>query len=181
MLFLRRNPTPTHKHSILRPQTSSSNPLPPSSNLFTQRLTFCLRASRYRLLHPVTSTNSHDLPALVVTLCEVIRPIPFQRSESMDKDIPTFYVKTLPSTKHFRNGGSGILYTYASCTTKVIKLPFSSEASTANLEIEKRVYQRLGCYPNIIRCLRIEDYGIHLERAEHSSVREYYAEAAPRH
>jgi serine/threonine protein kinase len=94
----------------------------------------------------------------------------------MNKDIPTFYVKTLPGTKHFRNGGSGILYTYPGCTTEVIKLPFSSEASTANLEIEKRVYQRLGCHPNIIKCLRIEDYGIHLERAEHNSIREYYAE-----
>ncbi|KAI0867269.1 kinase-like domain-containing protein [Hypoxylon argillaceum] len=91
-------------------------------------------------------------------------------------DIQTYYVMTLPGTEYFKGGGSGKLYTYPNCTTEVIKLPFSSKASTANLEIEKRVYQRLGSHPNIIRCLRIEDYGIHLERAEHCSIREYYAE-----
>lgn len=94
----------------------------------------------------------------------------------MNEDIPTFYVKTLPGTKHFGNGGSGILYTYPDSTTEVVKLPFSSKASTTNLEIEKRVYQRLGRHPNIIRCVRTEDYGIHLERPEHNSIREYYAE-----
>jgi serine/threonine protein kinase len=142
----------------------------------TWRLTFCLHASSYRLRYPVMSTDSHNRSVPVVIPCEFIRLIPFPRLKSMDEDIPTFYVKTLPGTEHFRNGGSGILYTYPGCTTEVIKLPFSSEASTANLEIEKRVYQRLGYHPNIIRCLRIEDYGIHLERAKHSSVREYYAE-----
>jgi hypothetical protein len=77
----------------------------------------------------------------MVTLCKLICLIPFLRLESINKDILTFYVKTLPGTKHFRNGGFGILYTYPGCITKVIKLPFFSEASTTNLEIEKRVYQ----------------------------------------
>ena len=96
----------------------------------------------------------------------------------MDKGQNTYYTKPLPDTKFFKIGGSGAIYTPngAAADTELIKLPWDSEASTANLEIEKRVYRRLdNGHPNIIRCLRIADYGIHLERAAHSSLREYFA------
>lgn len=97
----------------------------------------------------------------------------------MDKQQNTYFVKTLPDTEFFKIGGSGALYTPtgADGETELIKLPWNSEASLANLEIERRVYRRLGdSHPNIIRCLRIEDYGIHLERARYGSLREYFAD-----
>jgi len=95
----------------------------------------------------------------------------------MDKTQNTYFVDTLPDTAFFKIGGSGALYTpNGAAETELIKLPWNSDASIGNLEIEKRVYRRLGDgHPNIIRCLRIEDYGVHLERAAHSSLREYFA------
>jgi hypothetical protein len=49
----------------------------------------------------------------------------------MDRYIPTYYVKPLPGMEYFKGDGPGFLYTYPGCTTEVIELPGSSEASTA--------------------------------------------------
>jgi serine/threonine protein kinase len=97
----------------------------------------------------------------------------------MDKQQGSYFVQTLPDTEFFKIGGSDALYmpTDDAAETELIELPRNSAASLANLEIERRVYRRLGNkHPNIIRCLPLENYGIHLERAKYGSLREYFAD-----
>ncbi len=60
---------------------------------------------------------------------------------------------------------------------ELIKLGTTNPVSLATIAVEKRVYERLGLgptsrHPNIISCLRIESYGLHLERAKHGAIRE---------
>lgn len=93
----------------------------------------------------------------------------------MNDQRPLHYVDHLPNARFFKSGGSGYLYTIPHCPAELIKQPSTRPASIRDLAIEKRVYGRLGSHRNIIQCLRIEDYGIHLERASYGSLREYYA------
>ncbi len=94
--------------------------------------------------------------------------------DSMAGEIYYHIVKQLPGTDYLTYGSSGTLYIYRD-RPEVVKIATTSPRSLANIEIEKRVYERLGTsHPNIIHCLRIEDYGIHLEWAEHGSIREYF-------
>ncbi|KAF2254384.1 hypothetical protein BU26DRAFT_559083 [Trematosphaeria pertusa] len=71
-------------------------------------------------------------------------------------------------------GASGAIFAYPSRPHEVSKLPYRAQSSIDNVEIEKRIYRRLETHPNIIRCLRIDDDAIHLERAKYGSIRQYY-------
>jgi hypothetical protein len=91
------------------------------------------------------------------------------------KEFPARCPIQLKATDHIATGMSGGIFHNPLCSTEVLKLATSRKAPMVNLRIEKRVHQRLGCRPNLVRCLRTEDYGVHLERAEHYSIRDYYA------
>jgi len=84
------------------------------------------------------------------------------------------WCNALPGTELLICGGSGFLYRYPGNDTEILKLPTTYPPAIRNMEIEKRVYRRLGSHPNIIKCLRIEDYGIHLERAKYGCLRQYF-------
>jgi serine/threonine protein kinase len=71
-------------------------------------------------------------------------------------------------------GGAGATYSYADKPHQVSKLPFRDPKCFQMMEIEKQIYKRLGSHPNIIECLEIDDEAIHLERAEHDCIRQYY-------
>ncbi|KAK3320545.1 kinase-like domain-containing protein [Cercophora scortea] len=73
-------------------------------------------------------------------------------------------------------GGSGATFTFADRPGQVSKLPYHQAAPTANVEVEKRIYKRLGSHPNIIPCLGIDADAIHLELAEHGCLRLYFRE-----
>ena len=85
-------------------------------------------------------------------------------------------------TEALAHGGSGGIYFWLDKPGEVIKLPWSTPSSIENVEIEKGVFKRLGCHPNIVPCLRIADTGpvsvvaehIVLKRAEHGSIREFF-------
>jgi len=87
-------------------------------------------------------------------------------------------------TKALAHGGSGGIYYWPDKPGEVIKLPWTTPSSIENVEIEKRIFKRLGCHPNIVPCLRMADTGpvsvvaehIVLKRAEHGSIREYFRE-----
>jgi serine/threonine protein kinase len=93
-----------------------------------------------------------------------------------DDDCPVYWYQYPPGSKFWRAGGSGGLYFYPSCSTELIKVPSTKPSSIKNMEIEKRIYKRLGSHPNIVPCLRIDDTGILLKRAEHGAIREFFAE-----
>ncbi|WEW57253.1 hypothetical protein PRK78_002718 [Emydomyces testavorans] len=92
-------------------------------------------------------------------------------------DIPTYHILTPPDAEFLTCGGSCAIFSYPDNSAEVAKVHSSDPASIRDLDIEKRIYARFeaaGYHPNIIRCLRIEDYGIHLERAEHGCIRAYF-------
>jgi serine/threonine protein kinase len=95
-------------------------------------------------------------------------------STTTDDDQKFSKINIRPNTTFLTFGGSGFIYTYPNCPTQVIKLCSDHPNSSANIRIERQVYARLGNHQNIIRCLRIEDDGVLLERAPHGSLREYY-------
>lgn len=79
-------------------------------------------------------------------------------------------------------GGSGHIFYWPENTTEVMKLPTTDPSSIEDIEIEKRIYKRLGSHPNIVPCLRIAETGpvpvcaehIVLKRAEHGTIRQYF-------
>lgn len=90
------------------------------------------------------------------------------------KHITTYQVNYPDGAKFFKIGGSGLLYTLPGNTAEVLKVPSTNPRTIANHAIERRIYKRLGSHPNIIKCLRMDDYGIYLERAEHGCIRQYF-------
>lgn len=48
----------------------------------------------------------------------------------------------------------------------VLKVPLPFEEFEQAMEIEKRVYRRLGKHPNLPNVVDVDEYGIYLERAE---------------
>ncbi|KAF1993987.1 kinase-like protein, partial [Amniculicola lignicola CBS 123094] len=65
---------------------------------------------------------------------------------------------------------------------EVIKLPTTDPSSIEDIEIEKRIYKRLGSHPNIVPCLRIAETGpvsvcaehIVLKRAEYGTLHQFF-------
>ncbi|KAF2240911.1 hypothetical protein BU26DRAFT_525477 [Trematosphaeria pertusa] len=56
----------------------------------------------------------------------------------------------------------------------VLKVPLPFEEFKQAMEIEKRVYRRLGKHPNLPNVVDMNEYGIYLKRAESRCLRLYY-------
>lgn len=84
------------------------------------------------------------------------------------------WFKYPPGSKWLSAGGSGGIYYFPDNLTEVIKVPSNQERSNRSIEIEKRIYERLGSHPNIVPVLRIDETGIVLKRAVHGSLRQYF-------
>ena len=95
-----------------------------------------------------------------------------------DHGTPTesYGVMTPDGAELLAMGGTGAIFTHLDSPHEAIKLPYCTQSSTDNIEIEKRIYRRLGAHPNIIGCLRIDEKAIYLERAKYGSIRQYYRE-----
>ena len=71
-------------------------------------------------------------------------------------------------------GGPGAIFTFDDRPGQVSKLPYRAELPTANVEVEKRIYRRLGEHPNIIGCVGIDEKAIHLELAKYGCLHQYF-------
>ena len=58
----------------------------------------------------------------------------------------------------------------------VVKCPHDIAQNRAAVDMEARIYERLGPHANLVRVLRKDDYGIYMERAQHGCLRVYYME-----
>jgi serine/threonine protein kinase len=107
--------------------------------------------------------------------------IPLEKDEYGNVIFPTWVLHPR-GTKLLDWGGSGHIFYWPGNTTEVMKLPTTDRGSIWDIEIEKRVYKRLGSHPNILPCLRIAETGIDsvgaehivLKRAEHGTIRQYF-------
>jgi serine/threonine protein kinase len=89
-------------------------------------------------------------------------------------DPPVLWFDYPPGWEWLSACGSGGIYYSPDNPTEVLKLPSNADRSIKAIEIEKRIYQRLGSHPNIVPVIRIDDTGILLRRAEHGSLREFF-------
>ncbi|KAF2105235.1 hypothetical protein BDV96DRAFT_655820 [Lophiotrema nucula] len=77
---------------------------------------------------------------------------------------------------------SNCRFSWPENTTEAMELPTTDPSSIEDIEIEKRIYKRLGSHPNIVSCLRIAETGpvsvcaehIVLKRAEYGTIRQYF-------
>jgi serine/threonine protein kinase len=104
------------------------------------------------------------------------------------KDIAITWLLSPQGTELLGRGSCGGVVYWPDKPKEVIKVPSSEPSAQQDIEIEKRIYRRLGSHPNIVECLRIEeaDYNktdergfpvtehIVLKRAEYGTIREYF-------
>jgi serine/threonine protein kinase len=98
------------------------------------------------------------------------------------EDITVTWALNPRGTELLAWGGSGYIFYWPGNTTEVMKLPTTDPSSIEDIEIEKRIYNRLGSHPNIVPCLRVTETGpvpvcaehIVLKRAEHGTIRQYF-------
>jgi serine/threonine protein kinase len=103
-------------------------------------------------------------------------PNPPPEIDENGKVTHVYYLRALPSFKILDCGSNGAVCIHPDRPSEAIKVPISRPGALADFEVEKRIYTRLGSHPNIVKCLRIEDSAIYLERAEHGCIRQYYRE-----
>ncbi len=73
-------------------------------------------------------------------------------------------------------GGCGLFYIHPDRPDVVTKVAKPIDSCIADLEIEKRVYRRLGKHPHLAKVVAMDEYGIHLKLASHGCLRLYYRE-----
>ncbi|KAI0868195.1 kinase-like domain-containing protein [Hypoxylon argillaceum] len=88
--------------------------------------------------------------------------------------VESYGVSTPAGAELLTMGGSGAIFTYPDKPNIVAKLPYRKQSLIENIEIEKRIYRRLGSHPNVILCVNIDDDAIYLERAKYGCIRQYY-------
>ncbi|EEP78337.1 predicted protein [Uncinocarpus reesii 1704] len=96
-----------------------------------------------------------------------------------DELVQETFIKGPPDGERLVVCGVGCLYYWPDDPSRVVKVARSTPEANAQIEIEKRIYSRFeekGYHPNIIKCLRYDDSGIYLERAEHGSLTAYFEE-----
>jgi serine/threonine protein kinase len=100
------------------------------------------------------------------------------RMSSKSHDVPTksYSIMTPPGATLLAIGGSSAIFTYPDRPNEVSKRPYNAAPFIKHFEIEKRVYHRLECHPNIIGYLSINADAIRLERAQYNYIRQFYRE-----
>lgn len=73
-----------------------------------------------------------------------------------------FQDNVLPIEDLIGGGVSGVIYALDEDT--VLKTATGLNFSVHDLEVERRIYERLSCHPCILRCIRVETRGLVLER-----------------
>ncbi len=76
--------------------------------------------------------------------------------------------------KYIVIGGCSTFYTIPDRPDEVVKCPKPFDEYIHNVEIEKRVYRRLGKHPNLVNVVEMDDYGVYLECVSHGSLHKYY-------
>jgi serine/threonine protein kinase len=84
-------------------------------------------------------------------------------------------VKYPPGSDFFAFGGLGCVFSHPDRPNQVIKVPSPYAKGLRAMEIEKRVYKRLGSHPNLVKWTDMDDYGIWFELIPHGNLRDFYA------
>ncbi|KAK2871668.1 hypothetical protein FQN49_002957 [Arthroderma sp. PD_2] len=90
---------------------------------------------------------------------------------------PARYIDPPEGAKFVTSGGSGLLYAVPNNTTEIMKICSHDPESIRNIDIEKNIYENMmsaGQHPHVVKCIRILDNGVVLERAKHGDLREYF-------
>ncbi|KAK2740119.1 COP9 signalosome catalytic subunit rri1 [Myotisia sp. PD_48] len=98
-------------------------------------------------------------------------------SDLCDTSLPGVYIDPPKGARFVTAGGTGLLYAYPNNTREIMKLWSRNPDSSNNMQIEKRIYDRIqkaGGHPNIVKCIRIQENGIVLERARYGDLRGYF-------
>lgn len=77
----------------------------------------------------------------------------------------------------FSAGGTGFVYYFPSNPHEVIKICTDYPLAEANMLIEREAYTRFmkaGGHPHVVKCTRIADNGVYLERAANNDLRTYF-------
>ena len=69
-----------------------------------------------------------------------------------------------------------VLYKRTDRPDQICKVPSPWPEFERAHEVERRIYQRLGEHPNLVRVVEMDEYGIWLKRASHGCLRQYYME-----
>ncbi|EFR04816.1 serine/threonine protein kinase [Nannizzia gypsea CBS 118893] len=95
-----------------------------------------------------------------------------------DDDMPPArYIDPPEGSRFITAGGSGLIYSSPTCRGEIYKICSHDSDSIVNIEREKLIFENMmsvGQHPNIVKCLKIMDNGVILERAEHGDLRDYY-------
>ncbi len=78
-------------------------------------------------------------------------------------------------------GACAYFYTLPDHPSQVIKVPKPNIFALGDIEIEKRIYRRLGKHPHLANVVAMDEYGIYLQLAPNGCLREYYRRAARQH
>lgn len=81
-----------------------------------------------------------------------------------------------PNASTLQIGGSGTIYTVPDRPNELVKVPQPFKDDERNHEIERRVYRRLGKHRNLVNVVKMDQYGIYLERASPGCLRLYFRE-----
>src|SRR6266566_1207568 len=99
------------------------------------------------------------------------------KAEEFEKGEPEYIIFNYPP------GADPILHTDFSCLyesadrpNQVCKVPVPLPFYLSVHDVEKRIFQRLGEHPNLVRITGMDEYGIWMERAQHGCLRVFYRE-----
>ncbi|EFE29875.1 uncharacterized protein ARB_03216 [Trichophyton benhamiae CBS 112371] len=95
-----------------------------------------------------------------------------------DDDMPPArYIDPPEGSKFITSGGSGLIYSSPAIRGEIYKICSHDPDSKENIEREKLIFQNMmsvGQHPHVVKCFKVIENGVILERAEHGDLREYY-------
>lgn len=95
-------------------------------------------------------------------------------AETPENEIKGHVVNYPPGAAVLRPAGWSVLYTVPDRPNEIVKVPLPLEEYEKAHQIERQVYRRLGEHKNLVRVVKMDEYGIYMEGAEHFCIREYY-------
>ncbi|PNY23381.1 Tyrosine-protein kinase transforming protein erbB [Tolypocladium capitatum] len=96
--------------------------------------------------------------------------------------VKTYFIKHPPNSNPVTYTNFSCLYELDERPNQLCKVPTPLSYSQKAHAIERRIYQRLGEHPNLVKVIKMDEYGIWLERALHGCLRQYHmdgGEATP--
>lgn len=96
--------------------------------------------------------------------------------DSAQPEVETLIVNYPPNSDPLLYTCFSVLYKSTDRPDQVCKVPTPMAQFELAHEVERRIYQRLGEHPNLVKVVEMDQYGIWMERATHGCLRQYYME-----